>query len=184
MMTPHSTALCAGLGFMALLTAADASERMDSVDDTPPDALPIAQPPPADAASGGESMPFPSVRGIIPANIFDPDSVAWSSRRDMSSSAFSSWFGDLMANNYMIIDIEVDEVSGSQQVAGVWQDNIDNRGWAEYRNMTSSQFSAKWDELEEDGYRLIDQEIYQLNGSWYYAGIWVECPPLPERRRS
>ena len=111
--------------------------------------------------------------GVLPTSLFDPDETAWSSRRDMSSAAFADWF-DTMKDKYMLIDIEVDEVNGKQEVAGVWQKNVDGRGWAELRNLSSDEFHDKWVSYKEQGYRLVDQEAYTLNGVRKYAGIWVE----------
>jgi hypothetical protein len=42
----------------------------------------------------------------------------------------------------MVIDIEVDEIDGEQRVGAVWQDNLDNRGWFELRNMSAAQFEG------------------------------------------
>ncbi|RMD63128.1 hypothetical protein D6833_06005, partial [Candidatus Parcubacteria bacterium] len=123
------------------------------------------------AAAGERNDLVPA--GVLPSNIFDPNEISWISRRDMSSSAFSDYFNQVK-NNYMLIDIEVDEVNGEERVAGVWQWNTDGRGWAEHRNLTSSQFHDKWVHYRDLGYRLIDQESYTLNGNRYYAGIWVE----------
>ncbi|GEM_PF-421063 len=140
--------------------------------------LALAQEPgPADAAGPRDGIQGTSgglaAAGVLPSSLFDPDSIGWASRRDMSSSAFSDWFNQ-MKDEYMLIDIEVDEVNGQQRVAGVWQRNTDNRGWAEHRNLTSSQFHDKWVSYRDQGYRLIDQEAYTLGGTRYYAGIWVE----------
>ncbi|MFK7800761.1 MAG: serine hydrolase [Anaerolineae bacterium] len=109
----------------------------------------------------------------LPSDLMDPDEIGWLSLRDASSSAFSDFFQSKKAT-HMMIDIEVDEVDGEQQVAGIWQVNTDGRGWAEKRNLTSAQFSENWNTYKDQGYRLIDQEAYLLNGNRYYAGIWIE----------
>lgn len=109
----------------------------------------------------------------LPSDLMDPDEIGWVSYRDASSSAFSNFFQS-KKETHMMIDIEVDEVDGEQQVAGIWQVNSDGRGWAEKRNLTSAQFSENWNNYKDQGYRLIDQEAYLLNGNRYYAGIWIE----------
>ena len=106
--------------------------------------------------------------------IADPDSVSWASRSNMTSDDFADEFAERKDNGYMLTDIEVNEVSGKQRVSGVWQKNIDGRKWAEYRNMTHERFSERWNEFNDKGYRLIDQESYVLGGNRYYAGIWIE----------
>lgn len=105
--------------------------------------------------------------------IFDADQVGWASVRNMSSTEFAADFA-ARKDTQILTDIEVDEVNGQQRVSGIWQDNVDNRGWAEHRNLSSSEFSDKWNLYRDNGYRLVDQESYTLGGTRYYAGIWVE----------
>ena len=108
----------------------------------------------------------------VPATL-DADEVGWASVRNYTSEAFAADF-NTRKDDYILLDIEVDSISGKERVSGVWQENLDGRGWAEHRNMTSSLFSERWNEYNEAGYRLIDQESYVLGGDRYYAGIWIE----------
>jgi CubicO group peptidase (beta-lactamase class C family) len=116
----------------------------------------------------------PAGPDTIPSAFFDPYSVAWASVRNMKSDQFSQYFSEKSREGYMVIDIEVDEIDGVQRVGAVWQRNIDERGWAEHRNLTDSQFHLLWEEYRDLGYRLIDQEAYYLGGALFYAGVWVE----------
>jgi CubicO group peptidase (beta-lactamase class C family) len=119
--------------------------------------------PAAEAASGG-----------LFSNVLDRDEVGWASVRDLSSAAFHADFLARRDAGYLMQDIEVDEVDGSQRVAGVWQYNTDGRGWEVHRNLTASQFAATWDDLQRRGFLLIDQESYVLAGSRFYAGVWIQ----------
>lgn len=111
--------------------------------------------------------------GVLPSSVFDPNEIGWASIRGLSSNAFSDHFNE-MKDDYMMIDIEVDEIDGEQRVSAIWQANPEDRGWAEWRNLTSDEFHTKWTELKNAGYRLVDQESYTLDSDRYYAGIWVE----------
>ena len=108
------------------------------------------------------------------ANVLDPDSIGWRSGRNYSSSAFGDWFSQLSDQDYMMVDIEVDDVEGNQRVGGVWQRNTDGRDWLETRNMSLATFENYQQIREDAGYRMIDQEVYTLGSSTYYAGIWIE----------
>ncbi len=112
--------------------------------------------------------------GAVPAAILDQDSVGWASVRNMTSTAFGNYFADMKAKGYMVVDLEVDEINGNQRVGAIFQKNTDGRGWASWRNLTSAQFSEKWQHYKNSGYRLIDQEAYILNGNRYYAGVWTQ----------
>ncbi len=128
-------------------------------------------PKPTSAEALGDSGVAYSVG--VPSALFDVFGIGWVSFRDATSNEFSDHFNQ-MKDDYLMLDIEVDVVNGSDQLAAVWQDNFDNRGWAELRNLTSAEFSDKWNFYRDLGYRLIDQESYVLNNTRYYAGIWVE----------
>jgi CubicO group peptidase (beta-lactamase class C family) len=127
------------------------------------------------AASGLLFAPLPAhAAGGIPFAVFDPYSVAWASVRNMSSSAYGDYFTQKKNDGYMVIDIEVTEIDGDQRVGAVFQKNLDGRGWYQWRNLSDTAFSQKWQQYKNDGYRLVDQESYVLNGTRYYAGIWIE----------
>jgi len=134
--------------------------------------LPAAEVTNANETDGG-SGELVRAAGVLPSSLYDPDEIGWASIRGLSSSAFADHF-DQMKNDYLMMDIEVDEINGQQRVSAVWQRNSDNRGWAEHRNLNSTQFHDKWTEYKDRGYRLVDQEAYLLNGNRYYAGIWVQ----------
>ncbi len=109
----------------------------------------------------------------IPSAFLDPDSVSWASVRGMTSSQFSTYFDEKARAGYMVLDIEVDEVDGTQRVGAVWQKNLDNRGWFELRNMSASEYAAELAAKRTAGYRLIDQEVYELDGRTQYAAVWI-----------
>jgi CubicO group peptidase (beta-lactamase class C family) len=109
----------------------------------------------------------------IPSTVLDPNSVSWLSVRGMTDSQFSAYFEEKAREGFMVIDIEVDEIDGEQRVGAVWQDNLDNRGWFELRNMSAAQFEAELAEKRSAGYRLIDQEVYILDGRTLYAAVWI-----------
>jgi CubicO group peptidase (beta-lactamase class C family) len=110
----------------------------------------------------------------IPSAFFDPESVGWASVRNMTSAQFSAYFAEKNRQGYLVTDIEVDEIDGVERVGAVFQKNLDGRGWAEYRDLTDAEFSTQWTDLRDAGYRLIDQESYQLGGQQLYAGVWIQ----------
>ncbi len=156
-----------------LLTALPAVANAAPTAQTPVDPAPLANSVTATGLTDGATGELVSAAGVLPSTLYDPDEIGWASIRGLSSSAFSDHF-NAMKDAYLMMDIEVDEIDGEQRVAAVWQRNTDNRGWAEHRNLDTNQFHDKWTEYKEQGYRLVDQESYVLNGQRYYAGIWVQ----------
>ncbi len=110
----------------------------------------------------------------LPSAVFDPDTTAWYSYRNLSEATFDAQFAEKADAGYMLTDIEVEVVDGERRVGAIWQKNTDSRGWVAHYKKTHAEFSAKWQEYKDAGFRLVDQETYVLNGTRYWAGIWVE----------
>ena len=100
--------------------------------------------------------------------------LTWASRRDLTDSQFSTHFNDYRDRGYIITDVDGYPHGGDTRYSMVWRDNTDNRGWAEWRNLTSDGYHEKWEEYRDRGYRPLDVEAYQFAGQTRYAGIWVE----------
>jgi CubicO group peptidase (beta-lactamase class C family) len=109
-----------------------------------------------------------------PLAVFDPPSTSWASVRGLSSTDFATYFDQKVAQGYLVTDLDPGVVGGTYQVAAVFRKNPDGRGWESRRDLTADQFHAKWDELKDRGFRLIDQESYRVDGQQRYAGVWIE----------
>lgn len=105
--------------------------------------------------------------------VFDGNSVTWAAYRDQTSSEWSDIFAK-RRDDYIPVDIDITEVSGSARISGIWHKNTEDRDWALWRNMSSESFGTKWQQYKDQGYRLVDQESYTLGGTRYYAGIWIK----------
>ncbi len=110
---------------------------------------------------------------VLPRATFDPAETSWLSLRDATSAQFASRF-DQLKSSMMVIDLDADKIGGDYRVGAVFRPNADGRGWYSYRDMTSAQFGAKWTELRDRGFRLVDQEVYAVNGHDRFAGVWIE----------
>jgi CubicO group peptidase (beta-lactamase class C family) len=47
-----------------------------------------------------------------------------------------------------------------------------NQGWASFRDLTSAEFSAKFTELSNAGYRMIDVDAYPNGSGRLYSQVW------------
>lgn len=72
-----------------------------------------------------------------------------------------------------MIDVDAGFIQGAMNYSAVWVDNVEELAWVEWRDMSSEEFSKKFEEYE-DSYRMIDVESYLVGNNQYYAGIWVE----------
>ncbi len=111
---------------------------------------------------------------VFAGTISDPNDVNWASIRGLNSDAFGKHFQKKKSQGYRVIDIEVDKIGGQTRYSAIYQKNTDKRGWASLRNLTHEQFSQKWKDYRAKGYRLIDQESYNIGSQRRYAGVWEE----------
>ena len=98
----------------------------------------------------------------------------WASFRDLTSAEFSAKFTQYRDAGYRMIDIDAYPNGSGLLYSQVWEKNSDKRDWAEYRNMTSAQYSARWTEFRDAGFRPHDFESYRSGSSQLYAAIWAK----------
>jgi len=99
--------------------------------------------------------------------------LGWYSYRDMSDAEYEAKLDDLKGKGYRPTDVEV--LGGStRKYAAIWRKNTDNRGWEVRTKLKDAEFSAKWEEMKNKGYRPIDQEAHTVSGTDYYGAIWME----------
>ena len=87
------------------------------------------------------------------------DGRLWASYYQMTGSQFSNNSTQYGDNGYRLIDQESYILSGQQYFAAIWIQNLEGYGWASSQNLTSSDFSDRLDQYE-DNHILIDFEAY------------------------
>ncbi len=109
------------------------------------------------------------------AGIFnDQLGLAWASFRDLTSAQFAQRFTEYRDRGYIITDVDAYPNGSGLLYSMIWQENTDGRGWAEWRNLSSSGYHDKWVYYRDRGYRPLDVEGYRSGSTTQYAGIWVE----------
>lgn len=104
----------------------------------------------------------------------DEKDLGWYAHRDLTSSQFADYFAKYSEKKMMMIDMDAYPVHGELRYSMIWQSNPDDRGWYEYRDMTSTEYHNKWADLASRGYRPLDVENYILGTKSLWAGIWVQ----------
>lgn len=111
---------------------------------------------------------------VDPMAFYDQDEVSWRSHRNQSYNAYVDTF-NAIKDDYILLDIEVHADNDDQRrVSSVWQLNPTNRNWKSHSTLTHQQFSDQWQLYANQGYRLVDQESFILNGQQMYSGVWHE----------
>jgi CubicO group peptidase (beta-lactamase class C family) len=99
--------------------------------------------------------------------------LAWESWRDMSESTYEAKLDDLKKKGLRPIDVEI-QGGSSRTYACIWRKNSDSRGWEVRTKLKDSEFSTKWEEMKNKGYRPIDQEAHTVSGTTYFGAIWID----------
>jgi hypothetical protein len=104
----------------------------------------------------------------------NPDGRGWASLRNLTSAQFHERWEHYRDRDYRLVDEETWVDDGRRRYAGVWIENREAFAWASYRNVTSAEFSAKFDHYRDRGYLPIDVEVYPFGDGYRYGAIWVE----------
>jgi CubicO group peptidase (beta-lactamase class C family) len=120
------------------------------------------------------SAPLRSASHPAPQTNRSPRELAWASWRDLSNDRFTEYVEKYRNKNYIMTDVDAYPVGDHFEYSMVWEENRDNRAWAEERNISSSDYHARWEDYRSRGYRPTDVAAYSNGGSPLFAGIWVQ----------
>lgn len=103
----------------------------------------------------------------------NPDGRGWYAHRDLTDAQFGARWDEL-ADDFRLVDQETYVVGSTRYYAGVWVQNKENLGWASYRNVTSAEFSDRFETYKAKGYLPVDVEMYAVGSGFRYSAAWVE----------
>jgi CubicO group peptidase (beta-lactamase class C family) len=95
--------------------------------------------------------------------------ITW---RNASQDNFLDKYNEFVADGYRLVDLEQHEGSNGNRL---WSGIFDKKtgGHALWRNFDTEGFNQKWQEMANQGLRLIDVETYLANdGTRLWAGVW------------
>ena len=76
---------------------------------------------------------------------------------------------------FSLVEFEVDRVGGATlHFSGVWSLAPNALATEFYYGLETLDFSNRYGEMADRGYRLIDFEAYESNGKFRNAGIWIK----------
>ncbi len=101
------------------------------------------------------------------------DGRGWYQTRNMTLAEFEATQRE-RADDYRLIDQEVYVLGSDTYYAGIWIQNLEDLEWANYYDVTSTQFSALFDFFSDQGFLPIDVDAYVIDGQLLYSAIWVD----------
>ncbi|MBC2605552.1 hypothetical protein [Pelagicoccus albus] len=75
---------------------------------------------------------------------------------------------------YSLVEFEVDRNGATLHFSGIWRLTEGGIDTEFYLGMESLDFSNRYGEMADRGYRLIDFEAYGANGKYRHAGLWLK----------
>lgn len=106
-----------------------------------------------------------------------PARTTWYLDRGLSSSQFSTRFGERSATHRAVAFDSVATASG-QRHAAIWVPN-NGRGWLLFHNMSLKGYENQWNRLYDEGYRVVSYDRYQTSSGTRYAAIWRQNSSRP-----
>lgn len=101
------------------------------------------------------------------------DGRGWVSYRNLTSNNFHSKWEEYKNKRYRPIDQDTVVINGSVRYSLVMVENKEGVKWISNRNLTSAQFSQKFNQYKGE-YMPIDVDAVEINGNMRYSIIWME----------
>jgi hypothetical protein len=98
----------------------------------------------------------------------------------MDDLMFSNFYGEMADRDYRLIDFEAYETNGKTRYAAIWKPKQGEKARF-YRGLSKEEFGRVSALMEEEGFRLVDIEGYNVDGQLNFACEWVS---LDEKQAS
>jgi CubicO group peptidase (beta-lactamase class C family) len=96
---------------------------------------------------------------------------AWVAQHHMTSGQYQTTFNDLAQQGYRLTDISGYAVGGTDLYAAIWE-KTGGPVWEAHHHMTSDQYQGQFDQLVDQGYRLLWVSGYGVGSTALYAALW------------
>lgn len=113
----------------------------------------------------------PRVAAIWYENVGD---LAWVQRRDMTRASYQTEAEVQNAAGYKMMDFESYRVGGTQYYAAIWIRPEEGYASQVRTNRNAVEYGNLWRQYRDEGYRVLEVEQYERDGTVEYGGIWAE----------
>ena len=104
------------------------------------------------------------------------DNANWREWRDMDRDNYQARVDSLSALGFRVVDFESYGTSNGQRYAAIWE-RVPGVAWAVHSDRTLAWFLNYHRRYTDEGYRLVDYEVYETEDGLRYAGVWAENDP-------
>lgn len=99
--------------------------------------------------------------------------LPWEARHDLTPDEYQALFSDLSSKGFRPRCLAGYEADGEPRFACVW-DQYEGPPWQAWHGLTAEEYQAKFNDLADKGFRIVQLCGYSVGGTPYYAGIWEE----------
>ncbi|MDQ8205339.1 hypothetical protein [Pelagicoccus sp. SDUM812003] len=75
---------------------------------------------------------------------------------------------------FSLVEFEADRTGATLHFSGVWLKTEEGLDTEFYFGMESLEFSNRYGEMADRGYRLVDFEAYESNGKYRHSAVWMK----------
>ncbi|QLY31482.1 CAP domain-containing protein [Nocardia huaxiensis] len=102
---------------------------------------------------------------------FDTTGTPWAARHGVDSATYQAEFDSLNNQGYRLVLVRGYEVNGASHFVGIWEQN-DGRRWQAGHDMSIDEFNSRDALFRHQGYTLVQENYYTVNGQTFVAAIW------------
>ncbi len=101
--------------------------------------------------------------------------LPWTARHDLTAAAYQQLFNDLSAQGWRLRCVSGYDVGGEARYACIW-DQYAGPDWAARHGLDATAHQHAFDQLSQQGYRLIQVAGYPIHGTPQFASVWEKSP--------
>jgi Bacterial tandem repeat domain 1 len=106
------------------------------------------------------------------------DGPAWQARHGLTSAEYQQAFNDLTSQGYRLTDVSGYTSGGQERYAAIWELR-EGPAWQARHGLDSFSYQTTFNQLAQEGYRLIRVSGSSVQGSHRYAAIWEKSDGSP-----
>src|SRR6266542_1500470 len=95
----------------------------------------------------------------------------WEAHHRMTSDQYQATFKDLVSKGFRLRQVSGYGVGNQDLYAAIWEKS-GGPTWEAHHRMTSDQYQGQFDQLVDQGYRLVWVSGYGVGTAAYYAALW------------
>lgn len=99
----------------------------------------------------------------------------WHARHGLTPDQYQQSFTELAAQGFRLVDVSGYTSGGQESYAAIWERGS-GPAWQARHGLTAVQYQQVFDQLAEQGFRLVRISAHTVGGADRFAGIWEQRP--------